>query len=495
MAKIGRNAPCPCGRVNKKFKHCCLGKIDWENLRGADYYANLSVRGRNIRFYEEAFSALKLDALEVVNRADYKRAFTAAAVRDIHEAIIRIWAPTTDLSVVLPQDSSPLTGLYVGEYELPYLTQGVSRHSLYADKIQLIDPFVYAVGVRDEYSPLANPDQYRSITLRFLDIWVTFLPWVAEGLVEFIRIPSDFDRNLYHRILEAQRDKLDSSPELQALVNEYVNQKKQSPEFELQKQHDLVLFPPDDYLLRQLDEMPGNLDDAQKQNFLRYVRQLREEHPYYVEPDKGSKEGYGQIQIMTTGSSYLEARLTAGLSGAYLVTDLASKWKEIEMDRAYAKVDPELWAPLAKAFQGVPFNYLNNVDLEAALRLRTEDRLEPLRGFLRRLWASASRENLYSQENAVQLASELQHYVNESEAEWSRIDQDLLKWFGGEAAFGAVTAIASGQAAWYAGAVAAAGLVNIGVAQWQRKEFWKLHPGAVFMDLRKRVSTKKAESL
>jgi len=63
MAGLSRNDRCPCG-TGKKYKHCCLGRVDWDAIeRGrGDRYRHLSIRGRNLAFRDLLCELLLLDS-------------------------------------------------------------------------------------------------------------------------------------------------------------------------------------------------------------------------------------------------------------------------------------------------------------------------------------------------------------------------------------------------------------------------------------------------
>src|ERR1700730_10477354 len=102
-SKINRNDPCPC-LSGEKFKRCCSGTVDWDAIieSGRDYKPYLSLRGRNLYFTRSICDALQFDKLgrDRYSKA-YKAAFTAAAVRRIHEAVVEIWPPTMDIAAAL----------------------------------------------------------------------------------------------------------------------------------------------------------------------------------------------------------------------------------------------------------------------------------------------------------------------------------------------------------------------------------------------------------
>lgn len=147
-SKIGRNDPCPCG-TGKKFKQCCYGKVDWNGIirSGSDWIPYLSIRGRNLHFVYRIAEILQLDSHK--NLTDYKKGFTEKAVREIHEAIFDVWPPNSDITTILQSTSDDVSGLYIGDYDIEYISRGIVRHSIYANKILIVDPFVYPVSVRD----------------------------------------------------------------------------------------------------------------------------------------------------------------------------------------------------------------------------------------------------------------------------------------------------------------------------------------------------------
>ncbi len=202
--KIGANDPCPCW-TGKKYKRCCKGKIDWSKVlrNREDYIPYMSARGRNIMFFEAIQKALDLDLTrDLPDLATYKAAFTASAVHRIYESINELWPPTTDVESVLARSGDSVAGIYIGDYTPQYLSRAIVRHSLYANKILLVDPFMHPYIISDAYNPIQHPDQHRAQTLRNVNFYRSMLPWIDAGIVEFIRTPSDFDRKLNWRSMK-----------------------------------------------------------------------------------------------------------------------------------------------------------------------------------------------------------------------------------------------------------------------------------------------------
>ena len=180
------------------------------------------------------------------------------------------------------------------------------------------------------------------------------------------------------------------------------------------------------------------------------------------------------------------AKLTASLTGSYLVTDLTVKWREIELDRAGRSAETDVWSPFAKSFQEVELRYLNNVSIEDAFRLREEQRLSTLRTFLRGVWKQACDPASFDKVNGRLLADELAAGVAKARAEWDKIDQDLLKTAvagTGASLLAAGPMIASGHGLFLAAAAIAGGIGSLAAAARGRKSFPDEFPAAFFLKL------------
>lgn len=485
--KVKRNDPCPCGS-GKKYKHCCEGRIDWNNIfrSGSDFREHLSIRGRNLYFVNRISEALQLDALTDARKLkDYKAAFTSKAVREIHEAVMEVWPPNCDIHGILEGASSEVSGLYIGDYGPEYILRGIVRHSIYANKILVIDPFIYPSSVRDEYNPVLGPDQHRAQTLKNVNFWFCLLPWIKAGIVEIIRTPADFDRKLKWDSMHSQKKKFEENPELQTAAEASFREWKKRHERN-QGMQLLLLGAPDCYIRETFQTLGLGTDGHTADEFIQYVHKLRERDPNFLEPI-GPGGISDQLHMWTTGSSYDIARLTASITRSYLVTDLHVRWREIELDRESHTAENKMWAPFAKAVQATPLKYLNELSLDHALALRQEQRLESLRGFLRRVWKDAGTGDPFDEANALRLAEELKEQIRLTEEEWKQIDRDLMKMVGTELTAGLLAAgplIASGHGEFLAAAAAVAGVFTLGSAQAKKHSFQDKFPAAFFMKLR-----------
>lgn len=486
MSGLSRNALCPCG-TGAKYKHCCLGKVDWDAIqRGrGDRYRHLSVRGRNLAFIDLICELLLLDSdRRLKSLESYKKAFTAQNVRRLNEGIARIWPADLDIEAALRSTKRSVSGFYVGDYSKDQLLRGIVRHSAYASRLLICDPFIHPLSVRDEYSPILNPNQHRSQTLRSVNLWLSLVPWVQADLVTVIRTPCDFDRRLKWDSMQEQDEKFATSPELteaaDVTVKEMIRRHSQAWKF-----RDLILSMPDGALLSQLQRIAESDGDVSKDALLAYVHRRRVADPDFLEPL--GPENESQLHMVTSGAGYNIACMVSELTGSYLVTDLHVKWKEIELDRRNRAAEIDAWSPFAKAMQEAKLKYLDDVSLEDALAIRKDGRLEDLRAFLRRVWTQACDTSSYSGVNGSLFAEELQSEIRKAEDEWAQIDRELLKNGGGIGAglAAAATLVGTGQGEFLAAATLIAGIPLLASSSWQRRGFPRKFPAAFFLRLGK----------
>ncbi len=436
-------------------------------------------------FFGTLLEALQLDKLSpTLDFAELKRAFTPKAVQQIHSAVSDLWPDLPDYETCLAREDGTATALYTGTYEPAAIFRAVTRHSIYSEKIYLVDPFLDPRRVREEFNPLLHPDQHRANAIKFASIWMTLYPWIQAGIVNFVRPLHDFVPGLHQEILTIQRSRGDRLPELAQIREEEVEARAKTwgpTDGGLTEYH--FLSYPDEFYREMYHKFPEDNPFGSEEQFLRYIRFRRDHHPYYVDRLPGQE---AEFLHETTGASYELAKRMCALIDSHIITDMEYRWKELELDRPKNTPADDEWSPFAKALQNADLKLLSNIPISAALRLREESRLEPLRLFFSKVWKDCHEPNQFSKTNATHLAAELSEKIAEAEAEWTKIDQELLKWFGGAggatvtAAFaGFVPAVAAAAGASVAGAAA---LIQ---AQLKRRHFQDRYPAGFFLGLKK----------
>jgi hypothetical protein len=285
--------------------------------------------------------------------------------------------------------------------------------------------------------------------------------------------------------LKKQYKKFEENEELGRAAEKSVRELR-SRQKEKETFRHLILPAPNEYLKKVFKDANLGKHGLTLEEFIAFVEEERRNDPDFLETFKPGKNTR-QLISFSSGTSYDIAKLTANLTGSYLITDIYSKWKEIEIDRKSQNIENKEWSPFAKAFQGLELKFLNSLKLEHALILRKEKRLEHLRVFLRKVWKSACTAESFSEINTKNLADELVSEIRKAEVEWKQIDLDLLKWFGAELSAELLAAgplIASGYGAFLAAAIAISGVITLGVTQAERKSFPNKFPAAFFMKLK-----------
>lgn len=472
--KIGRNQHCPCGS-GRKYKHCCKQRgIDFRDLSHDEWMRHLCVRGKNIYFINKIGEALQLDSIskKPASFSEFvkllKRAITPQAVRKIHLAIPEIWPDKSDLDRCLKEESSSHSGLFIGSYLFDVTAYLLNRHALYDTAIILIDPFHDPRIVAPEYNPVHKPEEHITSTFHYALLWMQLLPWIESGIIKVIRDPGDFDYPLRKSTWEIARARSQGSDELrQALENQ-----DRPEEMEDFFRDQFALTHSDEFWLDKMKDL--NLSESE---IRQYLKKRRDESLYYV--DVGHQS---QMLYWSTGTNYEMGKHICQKTKSHIITDLSYRWTEIEYDRRVNGVQVSSWTPFAKAIQGAKLKHLNGVAFDDLLKLRKDGYLEDMRAFLRRVWIACSTGEEFYPDNAENLSAELTERINSAEAEWKKIDSNLVKWFGSESILGTAIGVSAGVANWIpAAAVAAAGAVNLVQSTMERHRFITRYPAAFFV--------------
>ena len=444
----------------------------------------MSLRGRNIAFMAAVFDALQIDSWKAdFKYSELKKAFTPKAVERIYGAIPLLWPNLTEYSKCMARESRPSSALYTGSYEPDHIYTALSRHSLYTDKIFLLDPFLDPRRFVGEMNPLERPEMHRTNAIKWAMLWIKIYPWIEADIVNFIRAPADFTPGLWNKIFKDQDDKFDKTPELKKLSEE---QTEQAVTEMLSSNggiaENLLLRHSDDYFRATYPEYPDPKPPLDE--FLKYIQERRDQHPYFTEAIPGHD---GEYLVGMTGACYGLANMICQQTGSHLITNLPVRWKEIELDRPNLSQDMAIWSPFAKALQNAELSVLNSTSLEIALKLRNEGRLERMRLFFRKVWNNCKNPDDFSAVNSLNLDVELQERVSEARYEWDKIDQDLTKWFGvtGSAV---VVAASTGFIPAALGAAAVGGVASLADAHFKRKSIQEKYPAAFFLGLKKAAS-------
>lgn len=292
--KIGRNVECPCGS-KLKYKHCCLGKIDWpqvteEPLARASRY--FTIRGKNLQFISSLLRALQIEYSDRnPDFAKIKRAFTPEVVQKVYSLILDLWPDLDDYERCIAPEKHAVTALFTGNYQPEAVFRAITRLSLYCDKIYLVDPFLRPSQVRDEFSPLLHPEEHRATTIKFAFLWLSLAPWIDAGIVAFVRPMHDFIPGLWHEVIELQDRRFKANPELQREIQEEINREMQRVGPLDRGMGELYILSFSDEALREMFSEFKDVFESPEQ-FIGYIQRRRDQHPYYVDRLPGQRAEY-----------------------------------------------------------------------------------------------------------------------------------------------------------------------------------------------------------
>lgn len=335
------------------------------------------------------------------------------------------------------------------------------------------------MDVKDEYNPIQHPELYRTTALKWVWLWLQLEPWIRADIVHFVRTPGHFDVQLERAAARITTGRCERHPELTRLVRDGVHEDSALWK-SLERQ--LVLGLSDDQFRATLRSRFPELSKAEVEQELQHMRRARAQDPFVLDPQEA---GLGsEILQVSSGSSYEMAKWTAAISGSHLITDIESRWAEIRIDREEANVVNDAWTPFAKAFSGVPFKYLDNVPLDAALALRKEERLADLRGCLQKAWRACREDDQLARANVAHITAELKDLMREADADWRDIQASMVKIVGAEMA-GLGSVIATGTAEWLPPGIAATGMAaaNVIGQRLKRRAYVRRHPASFLLSL------------
>ncbi|MFP5204176.1 MAG: SEC-C metal-binding domain-containing protein [Acidobacteriota bacterium] len=473
MGTPGRNDLCHCNS-GKKYKKCCLDLDQTAEKRLSIARTPQTLRERNLTLLAATTEIFHLER----PWDKVKEGMSDARIRAFYEFVADLWPPDTPIETTLPAPEGNLRALYLGENMPEAMVQNVFRFSLYADQIVLTHPFENPNRIREQFNPIAHPEEWRAQTLRTIYQLHMVAPWIVAGIVMLIPDPGDFNYPLMIKMFKMAEARLGKE-----FLTE--NDVEMSGYREvMQKQ--FFLSPPS-YLARMARETIPGISDKEVQDLLDYAAEVRKSDPLLINDTLDKMPG--QMTTAKTGANLEMGLYICQNIGAFPYTNLPFRWKEILS--AGKELDPlaQVWSPLTKAFHTLDFKFLNNVDSHFAVEMRNEGRLAGFRAYLRKLWnmIDGDIDPGKAERYALDFRDELTAEYDRAKADWNSIDRDLMKWAIPAIAglMGSVGAIATGHLGL---AVPSGGFVIKGVneliqAQKKRAEFRLKTPMSVLIDL------------
>ena len=467
----GRNDPCPCGS-GKKYKKCHLGAPMTTPL-------NVSLDERNTIFVDAVADIFELRR---GTWGEVKRRITPERVRELYKAQQFIWA--APIATLLPGKTTALTSLFLGRADPEDLAQHIFRFGLYTDRILVINPFTFPT--LPGRHPVDDPDSYVRDTLKLVYVIARVEPWIRAGLVALIGDPMAYDPRFHAAAMDGADRR---AKELGGIDERDLAEAQRRAPLEMRR---ILASMPRSSLEAYVRKNHPDWKDAKRAALVDEMTKANEADPLGLIPFAEGAKPPREMVIERRGTSLESALAICDATGAFPYADSATKWRELLSAMESLPEVAQTWSPLTKAFQGLEFQFLNNVDAAFAKRLREEGRLLGFRQFLQDLWKKigGSPDPSRAESLAREFAERLIEEHRRAEEDWKKIDRDT-------AAAGAPTmaGLVSTAASVLSGALdlraglftclipAIAGLAFVGRATAKRNEFRVSTPMSVFVDL------------
>jgi hypothetical protein len=412
--KVGRNEPCPCGS-GKKYKKCCLNKPEPERPSTTEY----SIRERNIILFNAVTDILSLSKGKTWE--DVRRELSDDQVKEIHKVISSLWHRETNIMDLLPRpDSAILRALYAGLVDPRVILRNVIGFSLYTDEIIVLSPFTNPACVKEEYSPVHSPTQYKQETIKNVLLLMQLAPFIEAGIVNMIPDPCDFDYSLRKQIWDMARERLKN----------WEPSREEYAVFEPLYKEDIMRSMwclPKENLKRQISKAVPHISDEDMEKILEHIEEMRVHDPFaLLQTLPSGKEG-GQL-LKSQLSPNLELGLfLSQMTGSFIYTDNLHRWNEILGAIREEGMSRKNWALVAECLSTLCFTFLNNVDPQTTFAIRQSGRLGDFRKVLRQIWMNVQRDlEPDSVEVMIQrIPSELKEAHQKAHAEWHSIQKEL----------------------------------------------------------------------
>ncbi|MDO6719105.1 DUF4238 domain-containing protein [Psychrosphaera sp. 1_MG-2023] len=337
---LSRNDFCGCGS-GRKYKKCCLNvPTEYRTT-----WSVASIRERNLAFCNCIKDVLNIDKGKTW--LDVRRELSNEQIVQIYSFYGFLWPRNTDIYSLLPKSDEKFRGLYSG----PLDTRQIGIHALpmasYFDEFLIQNPIVNPNNVNPEFSPIESPEQYKYQALKDFAFMLELEPYIGHGLVNLIPDPGNFDNHLMREMLGMARNRGDGTN----IVSE--SDKKIHFNLVIQDLLNSMHMLPRPLKIRTVKEQ-FNISEQQATELINALEANAEASPLtMLQPPEGS-----QLMLSSMGPNYEMALFIAQITGAVIVTDSETRWKEFEQAQCRnLGVASHPWSGIYNILDTIPMDY------------------------------------------------------------------------------------------------------------------------------------------
>ncbi len=389
-------------------------------------YSKLSEADKSVALIERVREAF--DVREDAGFYRIHRQPDGKIVREIADFLVNCWPHDWQHPPAVDPAERKFSVLFWGSHTPQAILNTITRASLYADKIYVVNPYTDFLLHDPRQSPLVRSEEW-AIQYAILGIFLAMLePWVKAGFVELVQNPAFFDGKLLRAFAYG------INPDIELLKS----RRDLGIQFLTDSNADTLLQIPREHREKMLDlmEVPAGM----RADVLRKVASKLELDPIRGAGPLPIRSG-SQITVQGYGLSYAHARLVCSLHGANLITD---KPYFAEVLRSQANEMSSGFQTAAQAFSTAKLSFLNNVPPDFAIGLRQDGSMRDFRAYI----SSMAKEIDFKSEalpgGAAEFSDRLEHEYHTYTVELRNV-QRKLGLFAGAAALGGAATLLTGQ--------------------------------------------------
>jgi hypothetical protein len=316
VSELAPKDACGCGS-GRAYRVCCSSRPP--KLR--PIWTELSIRERNICFYNGVLSILQID--QGKDWVAVRRGLTEDQIRDVYFLYEALWPLETDLLALLPKPDGRPRAVYTGSLHPDSIGEFAIGASAYFGEVLVENPFVHAGAVSKDFKPTEYPRKYHLEFLKSIVFYFKMMPLIDLGLINLIPSPTIFDYHLRDETMAmAQRrvagDKMNlrDDPRLEEL-------------FRRDARRDVLMWPKEAQIERLRKEFPKrNASDLER--MYQAIKRIKFDDPIVALQDNIFEgDGGGQLRFMQLSPNFEITMYLAQATGAALITDSALRWREI----------------------------------------------------------------------------------------------------------------------------------------------------------------------
>ena len=298
----------------------------------------------------------------------------AAAVRTLAEETANMWPRGADTASIFAGSKGGHNALYWGRHYPSGIRRAITRASLYADRIYVLNPFLDSFVFHPEHSPLVKPDAWTGTFAANAAFVSALHPWIAAGIVELVPNPGIVNFKLGAALMSRARDQM---IELGAAHKAYADRHFIAATAES------FLYMTDEDRERVIDNMGGIATEDRKE-LAKVVKNLRE-----LDPDVSAvvERNSGDLIRTGTGANFPAVQLIAESLSASVISDHPMSIDRLRMS---AQKNATVSQVLSDSFQSLDFAFLNDVPADIAIDVRQRNGLVRFRRYLQDVAALTS---------------------------------------------------------------------------------------------------------